>query len=508
LTLSAIAARRPVPAGGGAFPYAWRLALLAVTALRLWAAWRAPLSADEAYYWLWSHLPAASYLDHPPMVAVWIGIGRAVAGDTALGVRLLGPISALFGTLLLARAAEDLAPGARAGVMAGVLFNATLVCNAGAVVITPDTPLLFFWMACLAALARLVRTGHAYWWLAVGAAGGLALDSKYTAFLLAGGIAVWLVAVPSARRWWRAWQLWAGAGLALALFAPVVVWNAGHGWVSFAKQGGRTGDWQPAQAVGHLGELLGGQIGLATPVLAVVFGLAMLRAMRGAWRREAAAGLLACVTVLPALAFVQHAIGGRVQANWPAVIYPGAALAAACLPGTGWRDARWWRAGAALGGVLSALVLVQAAVAPVRLPRALDFTLIRLAGWQDLAGAVFVAQAGAGADFVAADEYGLASELAFRLRTEVVGLDRRWAYFNVKRDDVGERTGILVRSEREYGPPNPRPWTQMTPLAEVARGRNGVVAETYRLFLVRGKVGQRAAVLRSGGDGVGGLDGR
>jgi hypothetical protein len=295
--------------------------------------------------------------------------------------------------------------------------------------------------------------------------------------------------------------------VALAVFSPVLVWNAGRGWVSFAKQGGRTGDWQPALAVGHLGELVGGQIGLATPVLAVVFALAMWRAARGAWRGEAVAGLLAGVTLVPALAFLQHAIGGRVQANWPAVIYPGAALAAACLPRVG----RWGagggaqRLGVAVGAVLSAAVLVQAAAAPVVLPRAVDFTLIRLAGWQDLAGAVYVAEAGSGADFVAADEYGLASELAFRLRTEVVGLDRRWAFFDVQRADVGGRTGILVRSDREYGPPDARPWAEIRPLGEVARQRGGVVAETYRLFLVRGRVGGAGAVpavvLRRAGGG-------
>jgi hypothetical protein len=270
--------------------------------------------------------------------------------------------------------------------------------------------------------------------------------------------------------------------------------------VSFAKQGGRTGDWQPALAVGHLGELVGGQIGLATPVLAVVFGVAMWRAARQAWRGEVVAGWLACVTLVPALAFLQHAVGGRVQANWPAVIYPGAALAAACLPGVGQWGAggRWWRVGATIGGVLSAAVLVQATVAPVALPRAVDFTLIRLAGWADLAGAVYVAEVGSGADFVAADEYGLASELAFRLRTEVVGLDRRWTFFDLPRGDLGGRTGILVRSEREYGPPDARRWAEMTQIGEVRRQRAGVVAETYRLFRVRARPGVGTAVLRSG----------
>ena len=88
-------------------PYALRLGLLLLAGIRLFVAARAPLSADEAYYWVWSRALAAGYLDHPPMVAFWIRTGTAVAGDTALGVRLLGPVSALLGSLLLLRASPS-----------------------------------------------------------------------------------------------------------------------------------------------------------------------------------------------------------------------------------------------------------------------------------------------------------------------------------------------------------------------------------------------------------------
>jgi 4-amino-4-deoxy-L-arabinose transferase-like glycosyltransferase len=74
------------------------------------------VSADEAYYWVWSRALAPGYLDHPPMVALWIRAGTALAGQTALGIRLLGPLSAAAGTWLLALAAEDLAPGKGAGL--------------------------------------------------------------------------------------------------------------------------------------------------------------------------------------------------------------------------------------------------------------------------------------------------------------------------------------------------------------------------------------------------------
>ena len=91
------------------------------------------------------------------MVALWIRLGTALAGDGALGVRLLGPLSVALASLLLADAADRLLPGRRAGLRAAALLNATLLFGVGAVLMTPDTPLLVFWIACLWALARLLR---------------------------------------------------------------------------------------------------------------------------------------------------------------------------------------------------------------------------------------------------------------------------------------------------------------------------------------------------------------
>ena len=459
----------------------FRLILLGLTLIRLIVAARAPLSSDEAYYWVWSKSLQGGYLDHPPMVALWIRMGTVICGDIPIGVRLLGPWAALAGSLLLARAARDLWPdNPRAGVVAALLLNATLVLNAGAIVMTPDTPLLFFWTLAIAAMARLIRTGRGAWWLVAGVAGGLAFDSKYTAVLLAAALGAWVLLVPQARRWFGRWEFWAAVALALTTAAPVLLWNAGHGWVSFLKQGGRAGAWQPTQALRFLGELLGGQVGLATPGVFLLGCAGIWAACRNAWHRSLEWTFLAAITVLPAAVFAEHALGGRVQANWPAVIAPGAMLAAA---GAG---IRFWRPACALGWVMAAVVFAQAAFAPFALPRALDFTLIRLAGWTDMAGAVFVAASAQHAEFVAADEYGLASQLAFRLREPVVGAESRWALFALPPAQFKNQTGLLIRSLREAGPPDPKLWPGATLVGTLFRGRAGIEAERYHLYRVTG----------------------
>ncbi|MBV8703131.1 MAG: glycosyltransferase family 39 protein, partial [Acetobacteraceae bacterium] len=122
--------------------------LAALTLARLAVARFAPLAPDEAYYWVWSRALAPGYLDAPPMVALWIRAGTWLAGPGALGVRLLGPLAAALGSVLLWDAGERLLPGRGAGLAGAALLNATLLFSVGAVVMTPDTPLLFFWVAC------------------------------------------------------------------------------------------------------------------------------------------------------------------------------------------------------------------------------------------------------------------------------------------------------------------------------------------------------------------------
>ena len=407
------------------------------------------------------------------MVALWIRAGTALAGQGAFGIRLLAPLGAALGSLLLAQAANDLYPAQRPGVIAAALLNATLLLAAGAVTMTPDTPLLLFWTATLWATARLHATGRPAWWLAVGVLAGCALDSKYTAALLGLGLALWLVGTPEGRRWLRTPWPWAGGLLALLCFAPVLWWNSGHGMVSFAKQGGRTGDWRPAQAFSHIAELLGSQLGLATPGVAILCAAGVYLAARR-WRQGSSPALLAALTLPGVLVFLQHALGDRVQANWPAILFPAACIAAACyVP-------RFWRPAAALGFAISAVVYLQAATAILPLPRKLDPTLIRLGGWDGLAQQVAAQHAG----FVAADNYGIAAILAHDLPGPVVGAELRWVYFALPTIPTTGQTGLLIRSQRRSGPPDPAFWRSIEPAGTLTRSRDGIVAERFDLFRV------------------------
>ncbi|HEY4043201.1 MAG TPA: glycosyltransferase family 39 protein, partial [Rhodopila sp.] len=326
-------------------------ALAAVTLVRLVVAAILPLAPDETYYWIWSQALAAGYLDHPPMVALWIRAGTLLLGPTALGVRLLGPFAAALASWMLFDAARALFPGTKAAVVSVTLLNATLLLGVGTVIMTPDSPLLFFWTATLWVMAHLVAGGSGGWWLVAGLTGGLALDSKYTALFLWFGIGLWVLLIPAARHWLRRRQPWAACAIGLTLFAPVLLWNAEHEWAGFTRQGGRIEDWRPARAIGFLAELVGGQIGLATPLIwALCMAGLVVATCRTWWLRDPRWSLLVALSLPPTVVFVQHAIGDRVQGNWPAIIYPALTVAAGAMA----ISRRWWIAAAALGSAITA----------------------------------------------------------------------------------------------------------------------------------------------------------
>ena len=243
--------------------------------------------------------------------------------------------------------------------MAALLWAATPLV-AGAPIVTPDPPLVVFWALASAALIEVWR-GTRLGWLALGAALGLALLSKFTALFLGAGVGLALLVVPSLRVWWaRPWP-YAAAALALAIFAPFLAWNAAHGWATFFKQFGRV----PAQrfAPGYLAEFVGAQFGLGNPLIWIA---ALASAVRGFARdRDAEARRLLLATLAPALIyFALHALHDRVQGNWTAPLYPALVILAAeaGMRGAGFvRSAARWAP--ALGLPLIGLVYLHAATA-------------------------------------------------------------------------------------------------------------------------------------------------
>lgn len=315
-----------------------------------------PLSADEAYYWLWSKHLAAGYYDHPPAIAWLIAPGTWLLGDGAIGVRLAGVLLSLPVTWLVWDSARLLLKDGTRALLAALIFNLTLMVSVEMLAATPDmasvaTAAGFFW-----ALARVRETARPHWWLVVGVMAGLGLLAKLSALFLGLGALFWLLADRQQRRWLATPWPWAGALLALLLFAPNLWWQSQHQWQTFAFQFGRVSHGH--MTARYLGEFLAAQIGLATPLIFVLM-------LAGLWagRKPGTPLFLPVMLAVPAiLYFLIHALHDRVQGNWPCFLYPMlAVLAGAAFSRSG---ARWrgWTSAAALplAGLLLALAYAQA----------------------------------------------------------------------------------------------------------------------------------------------------
>jgi len=79
---------------------------------------------------------------------------------------------------------------------------------------------------------RLLKSDNPRWWLAIGAAIGMGLLTKYSvAFFIAGLIAG--LVLTRARRYFLSGWFWGGVGIALLLFLPNLLWLIRHDFISY-----------------------------------------------------------------------------------------------------------------------------------------------------------------------------------------------------------------------------------------------------------------------------------
>src|SRR3954454_1388141 len=396
------------------------LTIVALVAVRLVAAAYTPITFDEAYYWMWSKALAGGYYDHPPMVAVVIRLGNMIAGDTELGVRLVSILLALPMSWAVYQSATVLFGGKRVAATSAILLNITLMAAVGTMIVTPDAPLLVASSFVLLSLAKVLETGRGAWWLAVGLATGAALLSKFTAMFFGPAILIWLVVVPKMRRWLISPWLYLGGLVALAMFAPVILWNAEHHWVSFIKQMGRARieDFRPA----FTAELIPTQIAFATPLVWILGAMGLYALFTPRSGKMASRTLINSMFWTIALYFTWHSLHARVEANWFAPVYPAFAIAAAIAGHRTRWEARQRRVAdfclrwaLPAGVVMFALLIVQANTGALTGYRR-DATVRSVGvGWRELADGIEAVRVRVGAACVLAPDYGTTGWLAFYL---------------------------------------------------------------------------------------------
>jgi 4-amino-4-deoxy-L-arabinose transferase-like glycosyltransferase len=470
--------------------------IVALTALRVVYASVIDLRTDEAYYWTWSKENVLSFLDHPPMIAWFIRFGTAIFGDTNFGVRFAGVLAMLVTQLLLADIVRRVTHDVRAVVLAVLMPEAALYYGLLMAKVSPDVAMIPFAVAMVWALIRLHESGDARWWLAAGLFAGLALLSKFTVVMLVPAVLAFMLVPSWRRRWLLSPYPWLAALIAVVIFLPVLIWNAGHDWASFRFQSVRataTHEW----SFRTVGDFIGLQFGLVGFILLpVVLSGVALTAWRGYRRGDAVAILLSTCVIVPFGYFFWKSLTLRVGDTWPTFLWPAGfaatAINIAMLPREGWpawmiKSTISWAVAAIVSGIVFVvLVFLYYVVSPWNFIGRAD-PIGGEAGYEQVVDRAQADLQKIGASWIATTDYRTYAMLRwyFKDRVPVIQVNERGRFLGFRdpgMDLIKGHTGLYVARE----PDNANPiWASTSavrePLERVDRSWRGIVMDTYAL---------------------------
>lgn len=252
--------------------YFWRLiaCLGVLLALRLAGLYAnaTDLVPDEAQYWSWSHELAFGYFSKPPMIAWVIGGARAICGDGEMCLRAASPVLYTVAAMMLYLSGRALY-GARVGFWSAIVFATLPGVSYSSNLITTDVPLILLWTIALYAWVMLVKRHSMGFAVLLGVAIGFGLLAKQAMIYAVLCIACHAAVSREAREALKGGRAVAAALIALALFAPNVIWNAQHGFATVRHTEANIGWHYPYIHPLRLLEYVGVQFGVFGPILLV-----------------------------------------------------------------------------------------------------------------------------------------------------------------------------------------------------------------------------------------------
>jgi hypothetical protein len=172
------------------------------------------------------------FVAYPPMTPFLEHIGLSLFGLSLVGLRVFSVIAQAIVIVISGLMARDLGGGRLAQVTTALavalsplpIFEATEF---------QYTSFGFLWYALIAwFMIRLLKTENPRWWLAIGAAVGLGLLTKYSIMFYIAGILAGLV-LTRARKYLASPWFWGSIAIALLIFLPNLIWLARHDFISY-----------------------------------------------------------------------------------------------------------------------------------------------------------------------------------------------------------------------------------------------------------------------------------
>jgi len=386
-------------------------ALLALRLVAVYAA-KTDLVLDEAQYWTWSRELAFGYFSKPPMIAWVIRGASELCGDSEACIRSASPVLYTLAAFMIYLTGRALY-GPRVGFWSAIVFATLPGVSYSSLLITTDVPLVLLWTIMLYAWVMLVKRQSMAFAILLGVAIGFGLLAKQAmiyAFLCIGCHAV---VSQQARDALKGGRGIVAALIALALFAPNVIWNAEHGFPTVTHTETNIGWRYPYVHPLRLIEYIGVQFGVFGPILLVAL-------LRTAWReirRPSDHGKVLLLSFsLPVLALLSiQAVLSRAHGNWTATAYPAATILVTAVMLELNRQVLF-RISLGLHLAIAAMLAAAPAFAPQwSLFERLQF-LSRVVGWRDTADVVRTKLAEERYGSILVDTREMAGELLYYLR--------------------------------------------------------------------------------------------
>ena len=189
--------------------------IVAIIIIKLILSYMLPITSDEAYFFLWGAFPDINYYDHPPITG-WIMTLFSYLGKDIFFSRLFTLLSGLAIAWAIYQLIKKTFHSPEKARLITLAFIASPL-HVLSVMITTDTPLVFFTALSGFALFAALRhqsSGRIVW---SGFLWGLAILSKYFAGLLFFGVLGYLV-IQRPFRWFSAILLWLIGALPCIVF--------------------------------------------------------------------------------------------------------------------------------------------------------------------------------------------------------------------------------------------------------------------------------------------------
>ncbi len=172
------------------------------------------------------------YVSYPPLTPFIEHLGLALFGLSLMGLRVFSVLAQAVVIAVSGLMARDLGGGRVAQVFTALAVALSPLPVFEATEFQYSTFDLLWWVLIAWFTIRLLKDENPKWWLAIGAAVGLGLETKYSIVFYIAGILAGVV-LTSARKYLRSVWFWAGIAVALLIFAPNLIWLAKHDFVSY-----------------------------------------------------------------------------------------------------------------------------------------------------------------------------------------------------------------------------------------------------------------------------------